>query len=279
MPVPDFLVVRDEDLNDTYAWVSAFFAGMTPVTQWCRIWKQSEFGRIDLVSEPRLGDRLGPWIGAVIAECLVQANYRVNLKDLPGSAALAAGTFAAARASAIWGDLLDIDDLVARYDELSVRVRTSTRPLMARDLAPLWHVLSDNPRPGRDPTAFRALRGVNVLLSDAASAGAENAKSVASAAAIEFKLPELEECVRGAQAQRVDAVDALANRLSSGPRSPVVEALLGFGASLVEPGVAVFPELLRRYADKMPMAPLWLGAFAGAWSPSRVINDHKVWAA
>ena len=66
--LPEFVVVRDEDLQDTYAWVSAYFNGLTPITQWCRVWRQSEFGRLDFVSEIGLGSRLGAWIGAIVGE-------------------------------------------------------------------------------------------------------------------------------------------------------------------------------------------------------------------
>lgn len=274
-PLPEFLIVRDEDLNDTYAWVSSYFVGLTPISQWCRIWKQSEFGRLDFVSEPRLKRRLGPWIGAIIGECLVQANYRISLKDIPGAAALATATFAAARGSAVWGDLLEVEHLAQRYDDLHQRYSSSARTLSGRNLQPLWFVLSDTQRISRETVGLRAMGEVSRLLDEVSLSGVEDFKEVARRAAREFGLRELEGCAQGAQAQRVEALDRLASRLLEGPGSPVNDALLGFGASLVDPGAAALPELLRRYAERMPMAPLWLGAFAGAWSPAKVINDNQ----
>lgn len=273
--LPDFIVVRDEDLSDTYAWVSAYFNALTPITQWCRVWRQSEFGRLDLASDIGLPKRLGPWIGAIIGECLVQANYALNLKAIPGSAAMATATFAAARGSAVWGDLLELEDLSRRYDDLHQRYRNHHRALSGRDLLPLWFVLSDNPNAGRSHVSQRAMSRVAELLAEVVARGIDGLKDVARLAAEEFSLSELFDCAQGGQAQRVEAVDRLAGRLLAGPASPVRDAILGFGASLVEPGVAALPDLLKRYTDRMPMAPLWLGAFAGAWAPGKVINDNQ----
>lgn len=273
-PLPEFIIVRDEDLNDTYAWVSSYFNGLTPVSQWCRVWRQSEFGRLDLVTQPHLKARLGSWIGAILGECLVQANYRISLKEIPGSAALATATFAAARGAAVWGDLLEVEDLAKRYDDLHQRYRGHMRTLAGRDLQPLWFVLSDAQRPIKDASLQRAMSHITSLLDEAGFRGLEELKDVARRAGQDFKLRELEECAQGSQSQRVEALDRLASRLLEGPVSPVNDALLGFGASLVDPGVAALPELLRRYSA-MPMAPLWLGAFAGAWSPTKVLNDNQ----
>jgi len=273
--LPEFVVVRDDDLQDTYAWVSAYFNGLTPITQWCRVWRQSEFGRLDMAAEVGLGRRLGAWIGAIVGECLVQANYRLSLKEMPGSAALATSTFVAARGAAIWGDLLDIEDLSRRYDDLQQRYSVSRRTLTSRSLMPLWVVLADTPIVSRSTANPRLLDDLTELLDQISERGLEALKPIARQAAGDFNLPELWECAQGSQSQRVEAVDRLAQRLGDGPASPMRDALLGFGASLVDPGVAALPDLLRRHTDRMPMAPLWLGAFAGAWSPSKVLNDNQ----
>jgi len=92
--------------------------------------------------------------------------------------------------------------------------------------------------------------------------------------AYHFDLPEIERCVVGPQGQRVEALDRLAERASAGPRGGNADALIGFGASLIDPGAAVLPELLRRHHSTFPFAAIWAGAFAGIWSPVRVLSDH-----
>jgi hypothetical protein len=66
----------------------------------------------------------------------------------------------------------------------------------------------------------------------------------------------------------------IGERLASGPQSPAIDALLGLGASFVDPGATVSPELLRRHARQLPVAPVWQGVFAGAMTPLRVMTDQ-----
>ena len=278
-PLPDLLVVRAKDRADTIAWLSAFFAGLTPLTQWCRLLSQEQATTImRLEGGVGLGERLGPWVGAILAECSTQSDGSINLKELPGSAALSTATYAAGRAAAVWKDAAYFEDLADRHDELSARMREGPRRLAARNFLPLWEVLADPP-PGSRPHD-RAMEPFRRLIKVALSMGsrtdsAELLQSVAKAAMDDFDLPELVECARGPQSDRLRALDRLAGRLAGGPRSPATEAILGLGASFVDPGAAVMPDLLRRHAARQPLAPVWLGAFAGAWAPSRVLNDQQ----
>lgn len=50
--------------------------------------------------------------------------------------------------------------------------------------------------------------------------------------------------------------------------------MLGLGASFIDPGSAVAPELLRRYTRLLPTAPIWQGLFAGAMMPLRILTDQ-----
>jgi hypothetical protein len=97
---------------------------------------------------------------------------------------------------------------------------------------------------------------------------------VAQSLGRELALPEIGRCAVGPQGQRVEALDQLGARLLLGPKSPASNAILGFAASLVDPGAPILPELLRRYSDQLPSAALWLGAFAGMWFPVRALSEH-----
>ena len=279
-PLPELLVVRDEDHVDTLAWLSSYFGPLAPLTQWCRIVTRTQAERISgRPQHPSLGRRLGVWVGATVAECSAQAGGSVNLRELPGSAAMSTSTYAAGRATAVWGEHAIYPDLARRHDELSQSLREGGRPVSASHLSTIWQLLSGDP--AHIPTADRrALEPLSDLLNSAIAnesqiSTADLVQLVATKGVANFDLKELGECARGPQVDRVRALDRLADRLVQDPRSPAIDALLGFGASLVDPGAVVLPDLLRKYRSSLPLASIWLGAFAGAWSPVRVLTEHQ----
>jgi len=278
-PFPDFMVVNDSDLADTHAWLSSFLNALAPITQWCRVWALSDFrDSIDAREKPDLGPSLTPWVGAILAECTVQGNGPVNLKDLSGTAALTSACFSAARAASVWGPAAQLPEIARRHDDLSVRLRDGSRRIAATQMLPMWYVLSHEQWRGRPPAEERALRPIRLALEYAISSGAERSPAIGEATRLlmeEYDLPELLRCGSGPQTQRVEALDKLGTRLQDGPKSGAVDAILGFGASLIDPGAAVLPDLLRRYSSTFPMAQLWAGAFAGAWSPFRVLTEFQ----
>ena len=277
-PFPDFMIVRDEDVNDTYAWLSSYLSGLAPITQWCRIWSASQLpDLLNVRQTPTLDGRLGPWVGAIVAECVAQARMPLNLKSLSGTLALSSASFGAARAQAVWGRFAHFGELARRHDELSERLRARTRPVPAARLANLWNVLVGEAWMGRQPAEARTLGVIREVFATTASEdlpAIERAGQAVQRVTDAFDLPDLAACVAGTQRERVEALDRLGERLRVGPKSPTIDAILGFGASLVEPGAAVMPDLLRRFETAMPTAQIWAGAFAGLWAPVRVMSDH-----
>lgn len=278
-PLAEILVVRDEDFSDTLAWLNSFFSGLSPITQWCRVVTHSEAARI--ANRPLavgLGRMLGAWVGGVLAECSAQYGGAQSLRDVPGSAAVSTATFAAGRATAIWNDDSKFTEIARRHDELSHSLRDGSRPLTAGSLVPVWSVLADN----STTSAYgdrRALKPVVDILCSLVHQvdDLESADLVARTAMQArdfFDLPELTECAQGPQVERVRALDRLGERLAKGPRSPAIDALVGLGASFIDPGSAVAPELLRRHAKQVPIAPIWQGVFAGAMMPFRTMTDQ-----
>lgn len=215
-----------------------------------------------------------------MAECSVQSDGAVNLKELPGSAALSTASYAAGRAAALWGTAAPLNDLAQRHDELSNRMREGSRRISAAALVPLWNVLANALEAPPQGAKSGDLEPFKLIFSSALrmSPGAD-VPEILAAVSVEatdhFDLPELTDCARGPQSDRVRALDRLAERLARGPTAPGSDALLGLGASFVDPGAAVMPDLLRRYSSRHPLSPVWLGAFAGAWAPSRVLNDQQ----
>ncbi|WP_419808232.1 hypothetical protein [Sphingomonas sp.] len=277
-PFPEFLVIRDEDVPDTYAWLSAYLSGLAPITQWCRVWSAAQFGELmNAPARPALDGRTGPWVGAIMAECVAQARMQLNLKMLSGASAASSASFAAARARAVWGNFHDFGDLAKRHDALSDRLRARQRPIPAARLASLWHVLAGEGWAGREPAEARTLgvfREVFELGWSEEISASDRAAAAVQRVTDAFDLPDLLACASGPQRERVEGLDRLGERLRVGPKSAAIDAILGFGASLVEPGAAVMPELLRRFETAMPTAQVWAGAFAGLWAPVRVMSEH-----
>jgi len=275
----EVLVVRDEDFLETLTWLNAYFSGLAPVTQWCRIFSYSQAKRVaERSSSVGLGHMLNAWVGAVLAECSVQAGGVQTLRDFPGSAAVSSATFAAGRAAAVWNSDNDYAEIARRHDELTQSLRAGGRTVKAAALVPLWLVLNKNVN-GSVHSDRRMLEPLVAILSSVTQQadGMEQAELVARTAVMArdyFDLPELGECAHGPQVERVRALDKLGERLSSGPSSPVMDALLGLGASFVDPGATVSPELLRRHGRRLPIAPIWQGVFAGALAPLRTMIDQ-----
>ena len=277
--LPHLLVVRDEDLSDTFAWLNSFLGGVSPITQWCRVLPHSALNAIANRS-PRigLGRRLGAWVGAIIAECNAQAGNQISLRELAGSAAMSSATYAAARATAIWGNSISLKELAQRHDTLTAYFRESGRGISAQQLLPLWDCLAQTEGPlTREQRSYLPLIELLNSSPDLSPSGEMSAQleKIANLASGLFDLPILEECARGPQRERVRAFDALAIELSEGPKSIAIDGVVGFAASLIDPGSVVMPELLRKYTLRFPLCSIWLGAFAGAWAPSRVLADNQ----
>lgn len=278
-PYPEALVVRDEDYRDTIAWLGSYFNGLAPISQWCRVWPQSEFESLfQYQKTPTLGRSLGSWIGLIVSEVAAQGGHSLSLREVPGNAALATASFAAARSGAVWGKKANLRQIAHSYDELSAKLRDNARPIAAASFLPIWYAISGDYLWSGVESERRSLEPFRDLFEYIQSSERSDDDVVQGAvnlATDHFDLPLIDACARGPQSDRVAALDHLAARLQQGPQSPAIAALLGFAASLIEPGVAVLPELLRRFTPKMPLAPLWLGAFAGAWSPARVLADNQ----
>jgi len=278
-PFPDILVVRDNDLSDTHAWLSSFFSSLSPISQWCRIIPQSDVANLVARNErPMLDGRLGGWIGLILAECSAQSGQNINLKELAGTAALASSTFAAARAIAVWGDRCDLKEIASRHDELSTKLRDGPRLVPATQLFLIWQTLNGYLDPlDKNVDRRRAFAPFVSLFDRILRQNTLNAESIAEVVAVatdHFRIPQIADCSRGPQLDRVKALDQLAQDLARDGKTGATEALVGFAASLIDPGMGVLPELLRKYSGRFPMAPLWLGAFAGCWSSNRALTDH-----
>lgn len=275
-PFPDFLAIPDVDFDDTMSWLSAFLGNLAPLSQWMRIWRFSDLERsLEIVGPPSLTERLGPWVGAILAEFALESGGAI-LKDVSGAAPLTTSTFAAARACAVWHKFDEFNILAERHAALYGRFAND--PEAADQLFSLWYVLAGPQWVAKLPPEARALGVLHNLFAIASKStflNQDEISAIASSLAAEFALPYLEKCAIGPQKQRVEALDRLGADLLDGPRTAATNAILGLGASFVDPGAAVLPELLRRYRDLLPMAPIWAGAFAGLWFPTRVLSDFS----
>lgn len=275
-PFPDFLAVRDDEYADAQAWMSAYMVAFAPISQWCRVWRASELAHLNRIGDtPTLGRRMGAWVGAIIAEYGSQGTP--NLKEVSGAAALTTPTYSAARALAVWGDFDRFDDLLKRHEATMTRHRDVGRPLTTEHLLPLWYVLAGarwQTKPSVDSRALDPIKQIIDYLDHETEIGQDQIADLAKRLGSQLGLPEIHRCAVGPQGSRVEALDLLGGRLMSGPRSAATNAIMGFSASLIDPGTPVLPELLRRYSQVLPAAALWAGAFAGMWFPVRVLSEH-----
>ncbi len=276
-PLPDFLIVRDDELTDTNAWLSAFLPGLAPISQWCRVMSGA--------TAIRLADRagnvadeltVGPWVGAILAEASLNFGRHSGVRDASGLVALSGATYAAARGAYIWGHAAPLGEICGRLEELGRRLGQGGRPYELRRFASLWGLLAKlegSTKVNSDSEILAPFKEVAKRVpSDGLST--ESIRELARMVASYFGVPEIEMCAVGPQSSRVSFVDAVARRMVTGPRSVAIDAVLGFSASLVDPGVAILPDLLKRYSGNAPLAPIWTGAFAGMWSPMRVLSEN-----
>lgn len=278
-PFPELIVVREDDFDDTMAWLSSFFTGLVPITQWSRVVHQAQI-RVNFTKfgNPTLDGKLGAWVGAVLAECKAQSVASVNLRELSGNAALSSSSFAAGRSVSMLGCDINFEELAAKHDAVSNNLRLSERPISASDLVPVWEVVSGHISAKR--ANAKALKPLAQLIEAACKRSVrhslkETLQPLMEDACDLFDLPQLKLCGEGVQNARVQALDELASVLLKGPKSPVQDALLGLGACFVDPGVAIVPELLKKHTSRLPLAEIWLGVFAGALAPTKVLSEQN----
>lgn len=277
-PLPDALIVNDLEFDDALSWMSAYLVNLAPLTQWCRVWRQSDISRISEANElPTLMGALGPWVGSILSELALQGSAGASVKDASGNAAMNTAGFCAAREVAIWGSLHNPFELAKRYDSLSARLRERPRPITARQLLPIWAVLSPREVATELHSLVSDLEPFRSLLETTLTGYSLDQDEIVEAArsiSASFDLIDIAECSNGPQNRRVLYLDRVVSKIRALklPAS-TSEAIIGFCASLVDPGVVLMPELLRQYASEFPTCTIWAGTFAGLWSPIRALSE------
>lgn len=279
-PLPDALIVNDREYEDALGWLSAYLVNLAPLTQWCRVWRQSDLIRISEANEiPTLMGALGPWVGSILSELALQGSGSASVKDASGNAAMNTAGFCAAREIAVWGLLHNPLELAKRYDSLSIRLRERPRPITARQLLPIWAVLSPSNISAELHSIASSLEPFRSLFQAYLTGYPLDQDEIVEAARLisaSFDLLEIAECSSGPQSRRVIYLDKVANKVRTFklPTS-TSEAIIGFCASLIDPGAVVMPELLRQYIGEFPASTVWAGTFAGLWSPIRALSEFN----
>lgn len=277
-PLPDALIVNDREYDDALGWLSAYLINLAPLTQWCRVWRQSDIGRIGEANEaPTLMGALGPWVGSILSELASQGSGSTSVKDASGNAAMNTAGFCAAREIAVWGLLHNPLELAKRYDSLSTRLRERPRPVTAHQLLPIWAVLSPREMSADLHGIAAGLAPFRSLLETTLTGYSLDQDEIVEAArsiSASFDLIDIAECSNGPQSRRVLYLDRVASKLRNlNLPTSTAEAIIGFCASLIDPGVILMPELLRQYTGEFPTSTIWAGTFAGMWSPVRALSE------
>ncbi|GAO56848.1 hypothetical protein [Novosphingobium sp. MD-1] len=274
-PNPDFIVCNPDSYSDFVAWLAAFLPGHSPISQWCRVWRSNDFAMLtNAKAKPFLAHSLAAWTGAIMAELSAERGGG-SLADVTGLSAMRTGTFCAARATALWS-------IFDQYDELAKRLTTisgSDQQFWKSydEISALWYVLCGdtwltklpNRASGFDELRmlFRSSNGMETIEPDSIQGAARHFGN-------HFRTPDLVHCSIGPQSRRVDALDKVASQLAAASIKAHSNVILGFAASLIDPGAAVMPALLKQYSQEFPVAQIWAGAFAGIWSPARVLGEQ-----
>lgn len=279
-PLPDALIVNDREYEDALGWLSAYLVNLAPLTQWCRVWRQSDLSRISEANElPTLMGALGPWVGSILSELALQGSGSASVKDASGNAATNTAGFCAAREIAVWGLLHNPLELAKRYDSLSTRLRERPRPITARQLLPIWAVLSPREMTAELHSLVSGLEPFRSLLETTLAGVSLEQEEIVEAArfiSASFDLIEIAGCSSGPQSRRVLYLDRVASKLRTlNLPTSTSEAIIGFCASLIDPGAVLMPELLRQYAGEFPASTIWAGTFAGLWSPIRALSEFN----
>ncbi|MYH28343.1 MAG: hypothetical protein F4137_05695 [Acidobacteria bacterium] len=145
---PLAVVVHDEEIRRLCGRYATLRSDLSPLSTWCHLMTPATFEDVKgITHEPRFRDTVGAWSGVVIAEAMLLAGKSYG--DLRFSACLATATYAIARSTALWENVL-FDDAIERLEcanrlcrGRNVSQRNESRVARVRSsLRPIWACLA-----------------------------------------------------------------------------------------------------------------------------------------
>ncbi|WDI93183.1 hypothetical protein [Xanthomonas campestris] len=136
------ILVRDDQLQRFYAWVSTYLPGISPLSQLIRVITVSEFKDVlsrKVGSENRFRQA---WVGVVLGECMARTKDMRSFSGMSLAAAQSAVSLPIAKMYALGVSIVEYKRALSRLNFLPYRSSNSLGALNSDQLMPVWSALS-----------------------------------------------------------------------------------------------------------------------------------------
>ncbi len=269
---PSLLVVPSNQIRDFLAWCATYQQDFAPISQWCRVIDTSWMdGRNEIEYTPTLDGLEAAWAGAIVGEVI--ARQGMNLSDISLVWCLSSGTFAYARALALWPNKATPEKILNNVDEARTLLRSEPRRELS-GLSNVWRVLTSLQNPASKTSsnlqgAQKAiLSACKEILNTGAFSGA-NTTLLSEYSEIAGAISDIDAMNAEDRVRLIDTIMPYAETARSQKDQDsidVISFLVGYAIGRVGAGEANL-ELLLPYNGLLPMASVWCPVIAGLYKP------------
>ena len=263
-PLPQVIAGKEEFLGDLYAWSGSYLRELSPLSGLVRTLSFEQL-KSALEREPpkEVWEVAGAAVGVVIAEVWCRSSPRIELAAAALAAPSSTLAYAMMRSWALGYHAEITNDVVVRYVKLS---NVLGRPLEADISRSVSHVAGTIIGPNssqRMPHGYKSDASNWWNLLRGGISAFELLPDVLGSSKDLFAVGDIGQVESMTAEERVQYFDMLAPTLAErddrDERSDAAFAL-ALSAFLCRPGFVQQATLLRKYAEKIPEAMLWLGA-------------------
>lgn len=262
---PAAVVLKNSELNDTFAWLKVYAPDSFPLSQFARVLTDEDW-QVCNGNVPLNTGHSETWGCVILGEMLAYGASGAELRLTPLSRYLACYSNVVAKCKALYGDPKVLRDCTDRLRILEKDSQFLRRDVSVRDLVPIWSIAASG-------VTFRsenaeAVEVVRLVLSAVASTDGVGY----GAPGLTVNLEDLPDLVGESIEKRVLAFQELVARVNaqrysdSSDLSVWNSAIVAAGAYLVGRGTS-HAFLLRRYASHGSAPLLWFALFAGIHGP------------
>lgn len=278
--LPHFVVVRESERRDFFAWVNTYCPFVTPLSQWCHVVTERELTDATAARvPPRYGGTVAAWAGAMIGEAVLHMGTGGRVAQLPVAALHTCGTFVAARAFGLWEDRDSRRVATERFRTARSLLGGTARDVRAGDLERAWEVLEtlSGRKGGVRRGGFWEEDWTVAACEDIQRTGfVGNGTMTEVVERLGWPGDYLEFEKAGAE-QRLRVFDGAVERLGRvGERDGSLEALaafaVGYFAARIGGGPSGHIGLLDGIVSRHPMVAIWYGLTSALYRP-------EVWGA
>ena len=266
--VPDFIVIPSANRREFFAWVNTYCPFVTPLSQWCRVFTEEEFARIQTMGIlPAYGRAASAWAGAAIGEAILHIGTGTKLSQISISAIQSCTSFVAARAFGLWRSSEVRIAAVERYERARRILGVDSLLPATLQYDALWSVLDSLAADHGGGTTDDSdhIRLAVQCCTDIRSSGFVS-EAVMSRVLHELGWPAEFARFEGSGAEQRVAlfdvgVEKLLGRDSSAPQEQrlLMEFTVAYFAARIGGGASEHVMLLDRWVRDYPMIAVWYG--------------------